>query len=513
MEFMNTRLEKKIHYCKEQLTGIAKKCDWFIHFNQCINSGNTSSPKTIFINTYYADLEYVKYRGNLDYFITTFLPNLKNEFVLIIAGEDYTFPRGTCDLRYNQYSYLQTKIQTLLNNEFLKHIFVENLDTLNPKMSPIPLGLLQYNKHLYDSEIDTAKERDILCFCKSVLNDTYQWEDRRKVDKFCKNEWKNFIYSPEDFLPELEFKDTLLRSKFCICVHGGGIDPSPKAFQAMLCGCIPIIQHSTLDWAYSRYPIVFVDEFTSESITLEKLENWYQELRGFYSPENKKELLNKLSIDYWWNIITSKTKKSITFSHYRLGDVVMLELMSEDLNNLYQNHPNTLGWTFIHERYVIQDRKLEKIVHLKNVIDKYIENNKFDFPKDLENSTVIHLRLGDVLCGNKWFEIAKRPLNLEELKNKVPKQGKIYVIGRCHFGHTGDSNQEESLMESEKYLKSTMDEFNAEHFDSGNPDIDLVFALKCKTFVQGRGYFSKMILELRKLLGLLSVECEVCVNT
>ena len=45
---------------------------------------------------------------------------------------------------------------------------------------------------------------------------------------------------------------------FVLCVHGGGLDPSPKAWEAIMLGTIPIIQHSTLDDAYEQLPVVFV---------------------------------------------------------------------------------------------------------------------------------------------------------------------------------------------------------------------------------------------------------------
>ena len=34
---------------------------------------------------------------------------------------------------------------------------------------------------------------------------------------------------------------------FVLCTHGGGIDPAPKAFEALVAGAIPIIQSSALD--------------------------------------------------------------------------------------------------------------------------------------------------------------------------------------------------------------------------------------------------------------------------
>lgn len=49
---------------------------------------------------------------------------------------------------------------------------------------------------------------------------------------------------------------------FIACIHGGGIDPSPKAWEALMVGTIPIIQHSTLDDAYSRLPVMFVHDWS-----------------------------------------------------------------------------------------------------------------------------------------------------------------------------------------------------------------------------------------------------------
>lgn len=62
-----------------------------------------------------------------------------------------------------------------------------------------------------------------------------------------------------------------------ICVHGGGIDPSPRAWEALLCGCIPIMQSTTLDEAYSQFPVIFVDKWDSDTITKEKIANWKKE--------------------------------------------------------------------------------------------------------------------------------------------------------------------------------------------------------------------------------------------
>ena len=40
-------------------------------------------------------------------------------------------------------------------------------------------------------------------------------------------------------------------------------------------------------------------------------------------------------------------------------------------------------------------------------------------PKNITESTVIHLRLGDVIAGNEWHEKLKRPLEVNHIKSLV----------------------------------------------------------------------------------------------
>jgi hypothetical protein len=52
-------------------------------------------------------------------------------------------------------------------------------------------------------------------------------------------------------------------------------------------------------------------------------------------------------------------------------------------------------------------------------------------PKDVSESIVIHLRLGDVVAGNVLHEQSKRPLSIDYLKLLLKKNiGKKYLIGK-----------------------------------------------------------------------------------
>ena len=65
---------------------------------------------------------------------------------------------------------------------------------------------------------------------------------------------------------------------------------------------------------------------------------------------------------------------------------------------------------------------------------------------------------------------------------------------------------EECINLSNEYLHKVLNELDAEHFNSGNADVDLYCAIKSKIFIQGRGFFSKLIVEIRKKLNLHSIE-------
>jgi hypothetical protein len=98
IEIMNTRLPKKHSYSYNDLSGIAKRCDYFIHMNQMINHHNIEKPRTIFISTYMG-------QTTLLFFIDNILPLVTSPCVLVIASEDYTFPNSTGDSRVHTHYF------------------------------------------------------------------------------------------------------------------------------------------------------------------------------------------------------------------------------------------------------------------------------------------------------------------------------------------------------------------------------------------------------------------------
>lgn len=192
-------------------------------------------------------------------------------------------------------------------------------------------------------------------------------------------------------------------------------------------------------------------------------------------------------------------------SSYRLGDLVLLSLTNNEMNQLLKEHPNSIGATFIKEK--ARNKKANNIDIITNIVLKNIIQNEPGLPKDISESTVIHLRLGDVIAGNMYHEKEKRPLDKNIIKELlINDTNKKYIIGNCFFAEQSSDNYEECINKSNEYLESIISELNATHFDSKNADVDLCFAVKAKLFVQGKGYYSKLIVEIRKKLNLPNIE-------
>jgi hypothetical protein len=189
-------------------------------------------------------------------------------------------------------------------------------------------------------------------------------------------------------------------------------------------------------------------------------------------------------------------------SSYRLGDAFHSKLYDEDIQELLREHPNTIGAEYLTSQKKEETKCIDTITR---IVQKYVEKYKYLLPEDIEKSTVIHLRLGDVVAGNTWHEKLKRPFDVDFYKGIIPSQ-KTYIIGKPFFAKTSSTNFEESMKMSEDYIKTFINELDAKHFDGGHADIDLCCAIACECFVQGKGFFSDLIVEIRKKLNKKNIE-------
>jgi hypothetical protein len=192
-------------------------------------------------------------------------------------------------------------------------------------------------------------------------------------------------------------------------------------------------------------------------------------------------------------------------SSYRLGDLVLVHLEENEMNEILMEHPNSIG-----SKYILEKRNnthCNNIDLITEIVMKHIAQNLEFLPKNITDSTLIHLRLGDVVAGNEWHEKLKRPFETDYIKSLVSNDtNPKYVIGKCFFAKPSSTNYEECIVKSNEYLDNVINELQAEYFNSGNADIDLCCAVKSKLFIQGRGFFSKLIVDIRKKLNLNTIE-------
>ncbi len=280
------------------------KCDWN-YANHKLIGNKDIQPKTIFIKVEFIESFYNSYYKYL---------HKDSKFIIISGGGDVTIPENI-DNRFDSCALIKNNkniIFKILKDPRLIHWYAENCSKLYYKLTGIPTGIMNnsyitsiYNKNLLSNERIQFNDLSVIC-CHRTRN----WnKERIKVNNLCKNKLSKFVtfkYS----IPSNDYCKEISKYTFVLCVEGGGLDPSPKAFEAIIAGSIPIIKYSEgIFSAYSNLPVVFVNDWNENELCEYKLSLWLENLRCYYENiDLRKETLYKLSDKYWWNYITNSLK-------------------------------------------------------------------------------------------------------------------------------------------------------------------------------------------------------------
>lgn len=303
-----TRLFPKNHGADAYaITGFAARCDWVVLSDHRVphvylrRNRHTDHPRHIFLSLR-APFHAIRH------FVESILPGLTSDFVLITGSEDITLPRQT-DARWREFdAQEQAMFARILDHPNLLHWYTENLDAGgHPKRSPLPLGLVFPDgmpNGIALPESPPLASRPLRVFCSHRQREGSQWEVRRHVARLANGPWRDVCTVPGGELPEPVFMATVERHAFVICAEGGGLDPSPKAWTALLHGAIPIIRDTALVPAYAHLPVVVVADWTADAISSVKLARWRAEmLPWFDDAAGRREVLHRLSSDYWWRLV------------------------------------------------------------------------------------------------------------------------------------------------------------------------------------------------------------------
>ncbi|NSY39505.1 hypothetical protein [Leisingera sp. ANG59] len=238
------------------------------------------------------------------------LPRLTAPFVLISGSEDITLPRQT-DQRWRKFNMAEcAAIQAILDSPLLIRWFAENLDDAShPKMAPLPLGLVfpdgDAAQPLVLPEVPPLATRPLRVLCAHRVREGAQWEVRRQVSALARGPWRSWTTVVEDEISETEFGQLLCTHAFVICAQGGGLDPSPKAWAALIQGAVPLIHAPSLAEAYGQLPVIQVSGWLPGSINPGQLQRWHAWACPRMDGAARAALRQRLSLDYWWRRIAA----------------------------------------------------------------------------------------------------------------------------------------------------------------------------------------------------------------
>jgi len=310
----NTRLFPKHRGAAAyRLTGIAERCDWSIMTDLDVNDvvlhgDDSKQPRTVFLSLR-------SFYRAIPYFYEEILPGIENRFVFVTGSEDITVP-NQLDARWRPFNTGEKElIEKIISDERLIHWFAENRDEDRPKMSTLPTGYVFINETsntvLLDAPDSKLKNRPLKALCAHRVREGRQWDVRRDVSELCRQHFKDFTTVLEAEISSVDFRRLVRQHAFVLCAQGGGNDPSPKAWMCIANGSIPIIRSSVLNDAYAQLPVAFVDEWDSECLNEEILQNWVEDLAPYYDNDVVRAItLKRLSLDYWWNKVMEVYEKS-----------------------------------------------------------------------------------------------------------------------------------------------------------------------------------------------------------
>jgi len=294
-----------------RITGIAGRCDWVLlsdsqppltHLTRVVP---TDTPRHIFLsmrNPFAA----------LASFARDVLPGLRAPFVLVSGSEDSTLPHQS-DQRWRRFDAGEQQIiATILNHPLLIRWFAENLDDASdPRFAPLPTGMVYPDGVHATPETPPPPQhsRPLRILVGHRVRSGPQWELRRGVTAHARSIWAPFCTVPDGDISEPEFLALMRSHAFVLCAEGGGLDPSPKAWQAILSGAIPIICKTGTQAAYAQLPVAFVETWDAASLTPDRLAAWHRDLAPTYDRiELRAQTLTRLNMDYWWDQIAVQAR-------------------------------------------------------------------------------------------------------------------------------------------------------------------------------------------------------------
>ena len=264
-------------------------------------------------------IEFGKFKEIGDPFITVDLPfSLTNKNIIHLRPEQSNFQSVDKIKKYlNNKQYPQVLIITtnvdasfpnneynsLLDNKNVLAVITHNPSIIHKKIFPLPLGpKWQFRSTLPYGESKKSQKYKYLKYCATNPLEAYKlFKNKRKSNIFLrpmtksvgntKNYNRNFskalsvnrvyicnrlcklkiVEKSEKMMSIDQYLNKLKKYRFVISPHGNGLD-SHSTWEALMCGCIPIVPSSPLNKIYKNLPIWVIDDWSeiTEKSTIKK---------------------------------------------------------------------------------------------------------------------------------------------------------------------------------------------------------------------------------------------------
>lgn len=238
-------------------------------------------------------------------------------FVLVTGAADHTLPHQT-DLRYGPFrgTVHAERFASLRSDPRVIAWYGDNVDADDAGIVPIPCGSAgRYGcgpsgglrRHRHPVPIG---DRPLRALCTHRIRPGPQWDKRRTVSALAVDAWRDFV-DVDESIPCDRFFETLGRYAFTLCVTGGGLDASPKAWMAILAGSIPVIERNAMAAAYEELPVVVIDSWEAGSLDPGAMAAWRERLRPhFEDPTLRAKVVERLGVGFWWRLIRAGRRGS-----------------------------------------------------------------------------------------------------------------------------------------------------------------------------------------------------------
>ena len=217
-------------------------------------------------------------------------------------------------------SLLNNNINNVLNHKNLNKLFITNPIIEHYKIEPIPIGLKWQFKSTYLYGEPKQKLLNIYNSISSSPNESYDLFNNSRINKILIRPMTNSNISTKNYnknnnalktnrnqiykilkgnsnvfllknrMNLTDYLKILTKYKFVISPAGNGLD-SHSTYEALLCGCIPIVPRTTLTKLYNDLPVLQIDDWNElNNINFNNLINEF---------DNKQYNFDKIFYNYW----------------------------------------------------------------------------------------------------------------------------------------------------------------------------------------------------------------------